>query len=129
MYIESNIYFALWSKYRPVILQLMKASESDEQQYKLSGHEFKAVGDKTKSGYAFSLETQEGKVLKIIGRPTPARDLLLMLQRSKTGALLMSEASYELRLDKEFVFHVTRKPEEIPAVSSDAASEEDTLEA
>lgn len=110
MYIEANknLYYSLWNKYRPVILQLMIGAESGEQQYSLSGHEFKAVGEKVKSSYVFSLVTVDGKASKVIGRANLARDLVLMLQQSKTGAVLMSEASYELKMDKNFLFYVTR---------------------
>jgi len=118
---ESNVYFSLWSKYRPAILQLMKASANEAQQYQLSAHEFKAVGDKTKSGYTFLLETLDGKASNNVAGSAVARDLLLVLQQSKTGTLLMGEASYQLRLDKQFVFHVTRKPEAVEA-SSEAST-------
>ena len=123
MFNESNIYFSLWSKYRPVILQLMKASANEAQQYKLSAHEFKAIGDKNKSGYVFALETQDGKASNNIAGSAPAKDLLMVLQQSKTGALLLSEASYQLKLDKQFVFHVTRKTEVMPVGTSEVASE------
>jgi hypothetical protein len=110
MYLDRNLYFSLWSKYRPVILQLMRASAAGAQEYKLSAHEFKAVGEQIKTGYSFLLETANGKASNNVAGSASARDLLLVLQQSKTGALLLSESSYELRLDKQFVFHVTRKP-------------------
>ena len=122
MYIESSIYFSLWSKYRPVILQLMKASANEVQQYRLSAHEFKAVGSKTKSAHVFFMETLNGGASNNIAGSDVARDLLRVLQQSKTGSLLMSQASYEFRLDKEFVFHVVRKPEAISVAASAAAS-------
>ena len=110
MSIESNSYFALWSKYRPAILQLMKGAAKEAQRYQLSEHEFRAVGG-AKSGYAFLLETLGEKASNNIGISPISRDLLLMLQQSKTGTLLMKEASYQLRMDNHFEFHVTRKSE------------------
>ncbi|MDZ4846989.1 MAG: hypothetical protein SH857_15760 [Chitinophagales bacterium] len=110
MAIESQSYFALWNKYRPAILQLMKGATQEPQRYQLSDHEFKAVGG-VKSGYAFSLETLGDKASNNIGVSAIARDLILMLQQSKTGTLLMKETSYHLRLDSHFVFHVAKKPE------------------
>jgi hypothetical protein len=111
MYTDTNIYYSLWSKYRPAILQLMRASANEAQQYKLSAHEFKAVGDKSKSGFTFSLETLGGKASNNVAGSAVAKDLLLVLQKSKTGAVLLNEAPFELRLDKQFVLHVSRKPE------------------
>jgi len=118
MYFESNPYSSLWNKYRPVILKLMLDAEKDPQQYKLSAHEFKAVGQKEKSGFSFSLEVSKGKALKKIKDSAVARDLLAMLQQSQKASQLMNEAVYELSLDKQFVFHVVRKVEAEAAVEA-----------
>ncbi len=110
MLAESNPYSTLWNKYRPVILQLMSAAvENGPQQYKLFAHEFKAVGQKEKSGFSFVLEASNGKALNNIKSSTVAKNLLQVLQQSKRATELMNEAPYELSMDKQFVFHVTRK--------------------
>jgi len=113
MLAESNPYSTLWNKYRPVILQLMSAAvENGPQQYKLFAHEFKAVGQKEKSGFSFVLEAANGKALNNIKTSTVAKNLLQVLQQSRRATELMSEAAYELSMDKHFVFHVTRKSTE-----------------
>ena len=104
-----QLYASLWNKYRPVILHLMSAAASEPQQYKLFVHEFKASGEKVKSGYSFSLEVANGKALNNIKGSSAAQDLLSMLQQSKRASELMSEASYELSMDKQFMLHVNRK--------------------
>lgn len=110
MLAESNPYSTLWNKYRPVILQLMSAAvENGPQHYKLFAHEFKAVGQKEKSGFSFVLEASNGKALNNIKTSTVAKNLLQVLQQSKRASELMSEAPYELSMDKQFVFHVTRR--------------------
>jgi hypothetical protein len=112
-----NFYTPLWNKYRPVILQLMSASSREPQEYKLFAHEFKASGEKVKSGYSFTLEVANGKALNNIKSSSVAMDLLIMLKQSKKATELMSEAAYELSLDKQFVLRVNRKEvpsEEIP---------------
>ena len=111
MFFESNPYSSLWSKYRPMILKLMVAAEKDPQQYKLFSHEFKAVGLKEKTGYSFVLQVSHGKAVNAIKGSTVARDLLGVLQQSQKASQLMTEAVYELKLDKQFVFHITRKVE------------------
>ena len=113
MYYESNHYASLWSKYRPVILHLMIAAHDDPQHYKLSGHEFKAIGQREKSGFSFLLEASEGKALNNIRGSNVARDLLHVLQQSQKATELMSEDVYELKMDKQFVLHVSRKTEEV----------------
>ncbi len=110
MYFESSPYASLWNKYRPVILQLMMAAGNDPQQYKLSAHEFKAVGRREKA-YSFVLEVSHGKAINNIKGSTIARDLLGILQQSQKGSQLMREAIYGLTLDKQFVLHVTRRVE------------------
>ncbi len=107
---ESNPYSALWNKYRPVILQLMSASvDNGPQEYKLFVHELKAVGQKERSGYSFVLEAAQGRATNNIRTSTIAKDLLHVLQNSRRASELMSNATYELSLDKSFVLHVTHK--------------------
>lgn len=110
MLAESNPYSPLWNKYRPVILQLMSAAvENGPQQYKLFSHEFRAIGQKEKSGFSFVLEASNGKALNNIKTSTVAKNLLQVLQQSPRASELMSQAPYELSMDKHFVFHVSRK--------------------
>ena len=124
MLAESNPYSTLWNKYRPVILQLMSAAvENGPQQYKLFAHEFKAVGQKEKSGFSFLLEASQGRAVNNIKTSTVAKDLLHVLQQSRRASELMHEATYALSLDKQFMLHVTRK------VAEKAAETEPALEA
>jgi hypothetical protein len=110
MLAESNPYSSLWNKYRPVILQLMSAAvENGPQHYKLFAHEFKAIGQKEKSGFSFMLEASNGRALNNIKTSTVAKNLLQVLQQSKRATELLNEAPYELSMDKQFVLHVTRK--------------------
>ena len=111
MYSELIHYASLWSKYRPVILQMMLAAEKEPQQYKLFGHEFKAVGLREKAGYSFLLEVSHGKALNNIKASAVAKDLLQVLQQSQKASQLMREAVYQLSMDKQFVFHVAKKIE------------------
>ncbi len=113
MLLENNPYTSLWNKYRPMILKLMVDSEKDPQQYKLFSHEFKAVGIKEKTGYSFVLEVYQGKAVNKIKGSTVARDLLSVLQQSQKAFQLMNAAVYELKMDKQFMFHVTRKVEAV----------------
>ena len=89
----------------------MIASGTEPQQYKLSGHEFKAIGIREKTGFSFVLEASEGKALNNIKGSNVARDLLHVLQQSQKASQLMKEAVYELKMDKHFVLHVSRKAE------------------
>jgi hypothetical protein len=122
MYFESQHYVSIWNKYRPVILQLMIGADKDPQQYKLSAHEFKAMGHREKSGFSFVLEVFESKALNNIKGSTVARDLLYILQQSQKAAELMRSGTYELRMDKQFVLHVSRKVAETPTEVAEEVS-------
>jgi hypothetical protein len=114
MYFESQHYAYLWNKYRPVILKLMISADKDPQQYKLSGHEFKAIGRREKAGFSFSVEISDGKIMNNVKDATVARDLLHVLQQSQKATELMKLSVYEFRMDKQFVLHVSRKVETPP---------------
>lgn len=115
MYFESSPYASLWNKYRPVILKLMIDAGTDPQEYKLSAHEFKAIGRREKT-YSFALDVSHGKALNSIKGSTVARDLLTILQQSQKATQLMGEAVYEMSLDKQFVFRVTKRVEAVAEV-------------
>ncbi len=99
-----------------MILKLMVEANEDPQQYRLFEHEFKAVGIKEKTGYHFVMEIFQGKAVNSIKGSTVARDLLAVLQQSQKAGQLMNAHTYEMKLDKQFMFHVKRKPtEQAPA--------------
>lgn len=87
----------------------MTAAAQEPQQYKLFVHEFKASGEKVKSGYSFSLEVSNGKAVNNIKNSAVAQDLLNMLQQSKRATELTNEAPYEFSLDKQFILRISRK--------------------
>jgi hypothetical protein len=121
---ELNLYTSLWNKYRPVILKLMSSAVTEPQQYKLFPHEFKAIGEKVKKGYSFTLQVSNGKALNKIKDSTVAQDLLQVLQQSKTATQLMTEATFELSMDKHFVLQVIRKETVVaPVVAEEVGAE------
>ncbi|HYG17807.1 MAG TPA: hypothetical protein VD816_02720 [Ohtaekwangia sp.] len=109
MAFEPNFYTALWRKYRPVILKLMVAAAEGPQHYQLFVHEFKSAGSKQKGGYTFLLEMADGKALNNIKDSAVAKDLMAVLQQSRTASELMTTSTYAFSLDKHFVLHVNKK--------------------
>ena len=112
---ESKPYAPVWNKYRPAILKLMLASANEPQEYKLYGHEFKAMNPKEK-GFAFVLQVFQGKAINNIRKSPIAQDLLGILEQSKKASELMSQNSYEFVLDKHFMLRVTKKEMAEPEV-------------
>lgn len=105
---KSNIYVPLWTKYRPAIIKLMQEAGSSLQQYRLSAHEFKAIGDREKAGYSFLLKINNGVVKNSITGTAVARDLLIVLQQSKSISALLENAEYEFRLNNDFVLSIKK---------------------
>jgi len=106
--LTSPVYYSLWSKYRPVIIQLMLASEIMPQNYRLFDHEFKAANPKEKS-YSFEMSVYEGKALNSVKESQNAQGLLNVLNGSRKASELLKEFSFQFSLDRNFVFHVIRK--------------------
>jgi hypothetical protein len=115
MFQDASPYATLWNKYRPVILKMMTDSEKAPQEYQMFAHEFKAVGQKERSGFTFMLHASEGRALNNIKTSMVASNLLQVLQQSKRASELMNAGIYELSLDKHFVLHVNRRKVEEPA--------------
>jgi hypothetical protein len=108
------VYSPLWNKYRPALLKLMLAAEQGSQQYKFSGHEFKALNAKEKS-YSFELRAFQGKAVNNIKSSIIAQELLEVLNTSPKASELMDSGTFQFVLDKKFVLHVSRpKPEPQP---------------
>jgi hypothetical protein len=112
---ELKVYASLWNKYRPVILKLMSDAENGPQQYKLFAHEFRALNQREKSGFTFSLEVAGGRAINNIKTSLVAQDLLQVLQQSKRANELMNESSYALNMDRNFVLHVNKKEKLVEA--------------
>ena len=107
LFSEGQVYTSLWNKYRPAILQLMIASAGQPQQYKLSGHEFKALNSKEKT-FSFSMQVFQGKAVASTKKSAVAKDLLTVLELSKKATELMGKQTYEFKLDKQFMLHITQ---------------------
>jgi hypothetical protein len=100
-------YASLWNKYRPVILQLMMNAQNGTQEYKLFGHEFRALNPKEKS-YTFQIHGFQGKIVNSTKASAVAQDLISALNLSKKAMELMDTTRFEFSLDKHFVFRVSK---------------------
>jgi hypothetical protein len=104
----ARIYTSVWNKYRPAILKMMIDSQNQPQSYQLSNHEFKALNPRPKGGYSFVLQVSSGKAVSGLKDSATAQDLWEILQLSRTASELISGATYQFSMDKEFVLHVNR---------------------
>lgn len=109
MDIQQRKYAPLWNKYRPAILKMMLDAANEPQQYKLTEHEFKAMDEKKRTGFGFSLVVSGSKAVNNIKDSEIAQDLLNMLLMSRRGSELVQTNSYELIMDKHFVLRIQQK--------------------
>jgi hypothetical protein len=107
LFTEGQVYTSLWNKYRPAILQLMMASAEKPQQYKLSSHEFKHLNSRERA-FSFSMQVFQGKAINNSKKSVVAKDLLTVLELSKKATELMTNKTYEFKLDKQFMLHITQ---------------------
>ncbi len=106
--VASQIYVSLWNKYRPVILQLMVGAAEGPQEYKLFEHEFKALNPTERKGHGFTFQAFQNRSLTNIKTSASAQDLIHVLANSKKASELMSEATYEFSLTKQFLLKVSK---------------------
>jgi hypothetical protein len=104
---QNHIYTTLWNKYRPSILKMMMAAEEAPQQYKFYSHEFKAL-KATEKSFSFAFQTEKTKAVNATKAPAIAKELLMVLQSSKKATELMEGQSYEFKLDRNFMLHITK---------------------
>lgn len=104
-----NPYTPIWNKYRPALLNLMKAAADGPQEYKFSSHELKGINPKSKTSCAFELQVFQGKAINSIKNSDIAHGLLNMLQQSRTATELMDTAMYSFLLDKQYMLHIERQ--------------------
>lgn len=97
-----NIYVSLWEKYRPAIISHMRLALNEPQVYKLSGHEFKDLGVRVSAGFNFNLELNKGVLINNIDKTAVARDLFIVLTKSKTATEIMKDNFFKISLGKDF---------------------------
>jgi hypothetical protein len=113
MYSPNRKYNALWQKYRPVILRLMVDSGAAPQQYQLSGHEITRLNPTERKGHSFALTLHKSKSVNNIRTSDIAKDLLTMLQQSKTAIDLSELATYEFIMDSKHVLRVSKQADKV----------------
>ncbi len=121
--IQTNAFYPLWKKYRPVILKLMIESEGGPQSYPLSAHEFTDLATKKNIVYSFKMEVFQGKPLTPIKTSLVAQDFLTMLKQSVKANELMETITFNFELDKQFKLQVTSIHSETEEAESNEEAE------
>ena len=111
--IVTKEFYPIWKKYKPVILKMMiDSSDGNQQEYKLSKHEFTDVNSRKNASCSFKLEVYKGKSTKLTKSSVIATDLITMLKQSAKATELMNEKIYNISLDSSFTLLVNSKSAE-----------------
>lgn len=122
-------YAHIWSKYRPVILSLMKASVDGVQSYQMSNHEFIDINPKKATGYTFSMQVHERKTVNDVRKSLLAPDLMAVLRLSGKAMELSDKYVFSFDMDKNFLLQISSVAiEEIQEPESKEATETETVE-
>lgn len=88
---------------------MMQAAPEESQQYQFMKHELSSIDKKPKGGFEFRMVIEKSRATRETTDSEIARDLLNMLQLSKTGSTLIATNSYEITLDKKQTLRVSRQ--------------------
>jgi hypothetical protein len=104
---ETNLYYALWQRYLPVIRLQMKNASSGLKEIKMSKREFDVYGKRKISDYVLNLEINNGKISNSIKGSAVARDLFDVLNSDDSCRVLLAEKNYKFNLGKEFILQIS----------------------
>jgi hypothetical protein len=99
---DEGKYSHLWMKYSAVLRVLLKKTDKENQKLQLYKHEFENGGHRSVSGYVFSLEMVNGKVVKKVSTTSVAGDLVRVLADNIEIKNLLKERSVKFSMEKSF---------------------------
>jgi len=99
---DEGKYSHLWMKYSAVIRVLLKNTDVESQKLQLFKHEFENGGHRSVSGYVFSLELINGKVVNKVSTTSVAGDLVKVLVDNTQIKNILKERSVKISMEKTF---------------------------
>jgi hypothetical protein len=99
---DEGKYSHLWMKYTAVIRVLLKKTDNENQKLQLYKHEFENGGHRSVSGYVFSVELNNGKVVNKISSTSVAGDLVQVLTNNTEIKNWLKDRHVKLSMQKSF---------------------------
>ncbi len=99
---DEGKYLHLWMKYAAVIKLLLKKTDNQAQKLQLYKHEFENGGHKAKSGYMFSFEVVNGKVVNKVCTTSVAGDLVQILANHTEIKDFLKDRHVKFSMEKTF---------------------------
>lgn len=103
---EDKKYVLTWKKLLPVIRLHLKKSLVAEQQFKLDSIAFEQAGGRSKSGYSFMLQLEDGKATNNISGSAVARDLLEVLKSDEPTKAMLIGRSIKISVGSSFMLSI-----------------------
>lgn len=103
---DEKKYLPIWKKYLPVIRLHLKKSLNEDQQFKLNAIDFEQAGNRSKAGYTFSLQIENGKVINNISGSAVARDLFEAVKEDDAIRGMLLNRSIKVSLNSAAVLSI-----------------------
>jgi hypothetical protein len=105
---DEGKYLHLWMKYSAVIRILLKKTDIENQKLQLFKHEFENGGHRSLSGYVFSLEIINGRVMNKLTANAVAADLVQVLINNTDIKNWLKEHSVKFSMEKTFELQIEK---------------------
>jgi hypothetical protein len=105
---DEGKYSHLWMKYTAVIRVLLKKTDNENQKLQLYKHEFENGGHRSVSGYVFSFELINGKVVNKVSTTSVAGDLVQILVNNSEIKNWLKDRSVKLSMEKTFELQIEK---------------------
>lgn len=99
---DEGKYLDLWMKYSAVIRLLIKKTENDNQKLQLFKHEFENGSHKAPTGYVFSVDLLNGKIMNTVSTTAIAKDLVQVLVTDVTFKTWLKTRNVKISLSKTY---------------------------
>ena len=105
---DEGKYSHLWMKYTAVIRVLLKKTDNENQKLQLYKHEFENGGHRSVSGYVFSVELNNGKVVNKVSTTSVAGDLVQVLVNNTEIKNWLKDRHVKLSMQKTFELQIEK---------------------
>lgn len=124
---DEGKYIVLWKKYMPVIKLLLK--KTGDQKLQLYRHEFEVTGAKNKTGYSFSIEIVNGKVINKISGVAIAKDLIQSMNETPGLNEWLKGQTLKISLGRNYEMKFTKQaPPVVDAAPSENGTQQNTIQ-
>jgi hypothetical protein len=105
---DEGKFLHVWMKYDKVLRLLLKKTDIENQTLQLYKHEFENRGHRSKSGYEFNLEMNNGRTVNLLKTPAIARDLAQILNNNTATKDWLKERNIKFSMGESLVLQLEK---------------------